>query len=105
MENLLIYIIKVNISLILFYLCYKLVFQRDTFWLLRRMYLLLSILFSFAYPLISVEGWLKKQEPIMTAIASIQLDEFIITPSGVEVSGDFQEILNGVDMPSLGNKF
>jgi cell division inhibitor SepF len=30
---------------------------------------------------------------------------FIITPSGVEVSGDFQEILNGVDMPSLGNKF
>ena len=28
---------------------------------------------------------------------------FIITPSGVEVSGDFQEILNGVDMPSLGN--
>ena len=84
MENLLIYIIKVNISLILFYLCYKLVFQRDTFWLLRRMYLLLSILFSFAYPLISVEGWLKKQEPIMTAIASIQLDEFIITPSGVE---------------------
>ena len=84
MENLLIYIIKVNISLILFYLCYKLVFQRDTFWLLRRMYLLLSILFSFAYPLISVEGWLKKQEPIMTAIASIQLDEFVITPSGVE---------------------
>ena len=84
MENLLIYIIKVNISLILFYLCYKLVFQRDTFWLLRRMYLLLSILFSFVYPLISVEGWLKKQEPIMTAIASIQLDEFIITPSGVE---------------------
>ena len=30
---------------------------------------------------------------------------FIITPSGVEVSGDFQEILNCVDMPSLGNKF
>ena len=89
MENLLIYIIKVNISLILFYLCYKLVFQRDTFWLLRRMYLLLSILFSFAYPLISVEGWLKKQEPIMTAIASIQLDEFIITPSGVEKASIF----------------
>ena len=31
---------------------------------------------------------------------------FIITPSDVDVSGDFQEILNGAfDMPSLGNKF
>lgn len=31
---------------------------------------------------------------------------FIITPSGVDISGDFQEILNGAfDMPSLGNKF
>ena len=30
---------------------------------------------------------------------------FIATPESVELSGDFQEILNGVDMPSLGNKF
>ena len=82
MENLLVYMIKVNGSLILFYLCYKLFFQRDTFWMIRRIYLLISVLFSFIYPLISVEGWIKKQEPVMTAIASIQLDEFIITPGG-----------------------
>ncbi|HNX89274.1 MAG TPA: energy transducer TonB, partial [Paludibacteraceae bacterium] len=61
MENLLIYMIKVNGSLILFYLCYKLFFQRDTFWMIRRIYLLVSVLFSFIYPLISVEGWIKKQ--------------------------------------------
>lgn len=79
-----IYILKVNLSLILFYLCYKLLFQRDTFWMLRRFYLLASILFSFIYPLISVEGWIKKQEPIMTAIASIQLDEFVITANQTE---------------------
>lgn len=31
---------------------------------------------------------------------------FIITPADVDVSGDFQEILNGAfDMPSVGNKF
>lgn len=30
-----------------------------------------------------MEGWLKKQEPIMTALSTIQLDEFIITPDGV----------------------
>ena len=29
----------------------------------------------------------------------------IITQSGVEVSGDLQESLNGVDMASRGNKF
>ncbi len=79
-----IYIIKVNLSLILFYLCYKLLFQRDTFWMLRRVYLLVSILFSFIYPLISVEGWIRKQEPIMIAIASIQMDEFVITPGAAQ---------------------
>lgn len=83
MDNMLIYIIKVNLSIILFYLCYKLFFQRDTFWMIRRIYLLASVLFSFLYPFMSMGNWLKKQEPIMTAIASIQLDEFIITPDGV----------------------
>lgn len=78
-----IYLLKVNASIILFYLCYKLFFQRDTFWKLRRFYLLVSIIFSFVYPLVSMEGWLKKQEPIMTALSTIQLDEFIITPNGV----------------------
>ncbi|MBP1664490.1 MAG: TonB family protein [Bacteroidetes bacterium] len=98
MENLLIYMIKVNGSLILFYLCYKLLFQRDTFWMIRRIYLLVSVLFSFIYPLISVEGWIKKQEPVMTAIASIQLDEFIITPEGIASSGLFtlENVLWGV---------
>lgn len=78
-----IYLLKVNASIILFYLCYKLFFQRDTFWKLRRFYLLVSIIFSFVYPFVSMEGWLKKQEPIMTALSTIQLDEFIITPDGV----------------------
>ena len=98
MENLLIYMVKVNTSLILFYLCYKLFFQRDTFWMIRRIYLLVSVLFSFIYPLISVEGWIKKQEPIMTAIASIQLDEFIITPEGIASPGLFtlENVLWGV---------
>lgn len=79
----LIYLIKVNVSLIVFYLCYKLFFQRDTFWTFRRIYLLISILFSILYPLISVEGWIKKQEPIISAISSIQLNEFVFSPNGL----------------------
>lgn len=84
-----IYLIKVNASIILFYLCYKLLFQRDTFWMLRRVYLMVSILFSFVYPLISMENWLKNQEPIMSAIASIQLDELVISSSGAGNPGFF----------------
>lgn len=84
-----IYLIKVNASIILFYLCYKMLFQRDTFWMLRRTYLMVSVLFSFIYPLFSIEGWLKKQEPIMSAISSIQLDELVISPSGVRNLGLF----------------
>ncbi len=84
-----IYLIKVNASIILFYLCYKLLFQRDTFWMVRRIYLLIGVLFSFVYPLFSMEGWLKKQEPIMTAIAAIQLDEFVITPDGASRANIF----------------
>ena len=84
-----IYLIKVNASIILFYLCYKLLFQRDTFWMLRRTYLMVSVLFSFIYPFFSMENWLKKQEPIMSAISSIQLDELVISPSGVRNLGLF----------------
>jgi len=78
MDDLFIYIIKVNVSLILFYLCYRLFFQRDTFWKLRRAYLLAGIVFSFVYPLISMSSWLVKQKPVMDAIAAIQLDELVV---------------------------
>jgi TonB family protein len=66
--------------------------------MLRRSYLLVSILFSFAYPLFSLKGWLKKQEPIMSAIAAIQLDEFVITPSGALNSSVFtlENVLWGI---------
>jgi len=57
--------------------------------MLRRTYLMVSVLFSFIYPLFSIEGWLKKQEPIMSAISSIQLDELVISPSGVRNLGLF----------------
>ncbi len=89
MNDIFIYLIKVNTSLIVFYLCYKLFFQRDTFWKVRRYYLLAGVIFSFFYPLVSMQGWLRRQEPIMTAIASIRLDEFVITPDGAVKSTIF----------------
>lgn len=54
METLILYIAKVNIALAVFYLLYVLLLRKDTFIRLRRYYFLSAIIFSLAYPLITV---------------------------------------------------
>ena len=54
METLLLYIVKVNIALALFYLLYVLFLRKDTFIRLRRFYFLSAIIFSLSYPLFTV---------------------------------------------------
>lgn len=56
METLFIYLIKVNISISIFYILYMLLFRRDTFLKLRRWYFLSTIAFSFLYPFFVVDG-------------------------------------------------
>lgn len=54
--QLFIYIAKVNVALLLFYLLYVAVFRRDTFIRFRRMYLLSAIVFALSYPFFSVDA-------------------------------------------------
>ncbi len=54
METLIAYILQVNIALVFFYLLYILFLKKDTFFALRRYYFLCAIVFSFAYPFVSV---------------------------------------------------
>ena len=54
METLLLYIVKVNIALAVFYLLYVLLLRNDTFIKLRRYYFLSTIIFSLLYPLFTV---------------------------------------------------
>ena len=56
MHPLLVYIIQVNMSLVLFYLLYLLLFKSDTFLHVRRFYFLSAIVFSLVYPLFVVPG-------------------------------------------------
>jgi TonB family protein len=70
MNDALIYFLKVNIAIALFYLFYRLAFYNDTFWKTRRFYLLFSILLSVVYPLISLTGWLEKQEPMQAIMVN-----------------------------------
>jgi len=86
MNYALMYFLKVNIAIALFYLFYRLVFYHDTFWATRRFYLVFSILLSAVYPLISVTGWLERQEPMQAIMANyVQLNEITVsaTPASI----------------------
>ena len=80
MNDVLMYFLKVNIAIALFYLFYRLVFYHDTFWATRRFYLVFSILLSAVYPLISVTGWLEKQQPMRAILTNyVQLHEITVS--------------------------
>ncbi len=81
MNDTLIYLVKVNIAIALFYLFYRFFFSGDTFWKTRRIYLLFSILISFLYPYFSIEGWLMSQQPLQKMITDfVTLREITVTP-------------------------
>ncbi|PPL04549.1 M56 family metallopeptidase [Parapedobacter indicus] len=65
MPEVMIYLLKVNLSVILFYLGYRLLLRRLTFYTLNRFYLLFSLIFSFTYPLVDLTNWLETSEHII----------------------------------------
>ncbi len=60
MPALLLYLLKVNVALLLFFLAYHLVLRRLTFYHLNRRFLLFGILFSTLYPFIDITPFLNK---------------------------------------------
>ena len=81
MNPTIIYLLKVNIAVALFYLFYRLFFAGDTFWKTRRLYLTFSVLTSFIYPFLSITGWLEQSEPMQQLITNYTtLPEVTITP-------------------------
>ncbi|MBC6610994.1 TonB-dependent receptor plug domain-containing protein [Hymenobacter sp. BT507] len=71
MPALLLYLLKVNGALLLFYLGYWLVLRRLTFYTLNRWYLLFAVGFSAAYPAVDVSAWLAR--PV--AVTSLALGD------------------------------
>jgi len=81
MNDALMYFLKVNVAIALFYLFFRLAFYNDTFWKTRRFYLVFSILLSAVYPFISFADWLEKQEPMQVIVLTYtQLQEITVTP-------------------------
>lgn len=55
MENLILYLLKVSLAIILFYGLHVLLLRNETFFKLRRFYFLFALIFSLIYPLISID--------------------------------------------------
>lgn len=70
MESLYIYIARINIALIVFYLLYRLLFARDTFLEIRRLFLWSLLALAFTYPFITLTPRPAATQPALyTAIA------------------------------------
>ncbi|NDW13176.1 M56 family peptidase [Bacteroides sp. 214] len=65
MDALLIYFVKVNMALVLFYAFYRLFFHKDTFFRWRRITLLAFFAASLVYPLLNIQEWMREQEPMV----------------------------------------
>ena len=97
--GILIYLLKVNLAIMVFYLFYWICYRRDTFFTLRR-YLLLTVCFiSFVYPLFDISHWFRQNEVFNeVAVTYMQyLPEFTIVSQEVAAkSFPFENISMGI---------
>lgn len=81
MSELLIYLVKVNVSLVLFYLGYQFWLKKLTFFNINRFYLLFSLIFSSSYPLMDLSKAFfpdpKVKQGIMTVMPDWQQIQFV----------------------------
>jgi TonB-dependent SusC/RagA subfamily outer membrane receptor len=64
MPEVILYLIKANIALCLFYLAYRLGLRRLTFYTLNRFFLLSGIVFSSLFPLVDVNGFFNRNDAL-----------------------------------------
>ncbi len=65
-----VYFLKINVAIALFYAFYRLFFYKDTFFAWRRTALLCFFVVSAAVPLLDIQTWVAQQEP-MAAVADL----------------------------------
>lgn len=85
------YLLQVNIYLVIFYVFYKLLLEKETYFMMNRLYLLISGLLSLAIPFLRPE-WFVKQ-PVTQQI-KISVDQLNMMMAQVTVSPDEAEPFN-----------
>ena len=76
------YIIQVNIYLVVFYGFYKLLLEKETYFILNRVYLIGAGLFSLSIPFLRFE-WFTKQEAAKPVYVGVDQLNYLIVQSGV----------------------
>jgi hypothetical protein len=74
MPQLLIYLLKVNIALLLFCMGYYFILRRLTFYTLNRVYLITAILFSSLYPQINFNSVIERHEKLVKPLQVIVIE-------------------------------
>ena len=96
MDGAFIYLIKVNIALVVFYLFYRLLFSQDTFFVIRRFCLWTILGVSFIYPLVVFSFEEEQKMAIQQAVVQYApnlLPEVSVFPEGHQVSVGVWDIL------------
>ena len=78
-----VYFLKINVAIALFYAFYRLFFYKDTFFTWRRTALLCFFAVSAIVPLFNIQTWLEQQEPMAAMAdlyATVVLPELTLTP-------------------------
>jgi TonB family protein len=86
MDSLLLYLLKVSAGTTLFYLCYLLLFRKDTFYLRNRIFLILTLLLPTILPAIKIPNLSNSHAPAGPANV---IDNIIFsgTATGTAISG------------------
>ena len=74
MPDIVLYFIKVNIALALFYAAYRLFLYRLTFYNLNRFYLLFGLMFSAVYPFADLSGLWMTERMITVSNGTVMMD-------------------------------
>ena len=80
MEHFQIYILQVNAGLVVFYLLYRMLFSRDTFLRIRRLFLFSIVILAFVYPLISLASWLEQGNALPGMVVGYAEMLAVVTP-------------------------
>lgn len=78
-----VYFLKINVAIALFYAFYRLFFYKDTFFAWRRTALMCFFAVSAAVPLFNIQPWIVQQEPMVAMAdlyAAVVLPEITLTP-------------------------
>lgn len=85
MPELFIYLLKVNLAIILFYLVYHFLMRRLTFYSINRFYLLFAFLFSAIYPLVNVREWFVSEQEIPEVMYYMAPDWTVVESSSFSI--------------------